>query len=54
MEACKICNNAFNAGKDGLVLCEFKEGFAHLGCCTDNCSMDHHPCKHCVNLFERL
>jgi hypothetical protein len=53
MDSCKICSNNFQDSPDKLVLCEYKEGFVHLGCCTDRCSIDGKPCVHCVAQFTK-
>ncbi|MFH0978119.1 MAG: hypothetical protein V1837_02335 [Candidatus Woesearchaeota archaeon] len=51
---CNICNGVFNNSPDSLVLCDFKDGIVHLGCCVDNCSIDKKPCKHAVSVYDKL
>jgi len=53
MDSCKICSGAFQDSPDQLILCEHKEGFVHLGCCIDRCSMDGKPCEHSKGQYKK-
>ncbi len=50
---CMICANGLKASPDALVLCEYKEGMVHRGCCTAKCSWDGTPCVHGVAFYEK-
>ena len=32
---CKLCKGEFKESPDAVILCDFKEGPVHLGCCID-------------------
>jgi hypothetical protein len=51
---CRICSNNFHQSADSIVLCEFKTGFVHLGCCIDNCSMNKKPCGHSLAVYDKI
>lgn len=53
MEICKICSGDFENSPDQIILCEYKAGFVHLGCCINNCSMDKNPCIHCKSKYTK-
>jgi hypothetical protein len=50
---CKICSGEFLSSPDDVVLCEFKEGATHLGCCVHNCSMEGAPCIHAMGTYKK-
>ena len=52
--SCNICSGEFKGSPDSIVLCDFKDGMVHLGCCINNCSMDKKPCKHAIAVYEKL
>jgi len=55
MDKCKICDREFATSQDdAIILCEYKGGFVHLGCCINNCSLNKEPCKHCKGLYEKI
>jgi len=51
---CNICNGEFQNSQDSIILCKFKDGVVHLGCCINNCSMDNKPCEHALATYEKL
>ncbi len=51
---CNICDDEFQNSPDSIVLCKFKEGVVHLGCCINNCSMDNKPCEHALAIYDKL
>lgn len=53
MDSCKICTNEFHASPDELVLCEYKTGMVHMGCCVALCSQDGKPCGHCKAIYAK-
>jgi hypothetical protein len=52
MDTCKVCSGEFNNSPDNLILCEHHSGIVHRGCCTDRCSLDGKPCKHCIKEYK--
>ncbi|MFH1126775.1 MAG: hypothetical protein ABIG84_05450 [archaeon] len=50
---CKICNDKLHQGSKNLVLCEHKQGFVHLGCCSNNCSQHGAPCSHAIADYRK-
>lgn len=52
--SCNICNSEFQNSPDSIVLCGFKEGVVHLGCCINNCSNDNKPCEHALSIYDKL
>ncbi|MFH1711040.1 MAG: hypothetical protein ABH840_01895 [Nanoarchaeota archaeon] len=52
--SCNICSGAFQNSPDSVVLCAFKDGVIHLGCCIHNCSQDNRPCKHSLAIYDKL
>jgi hypothetical protein len=52
--SCKICTVPFTNQNDTILLCNHKQGFVHMGCCTDLCSQSHSPCQHKVAVFRNV
>ena len=51
---CRLCSGHFDNSPDSIVLCNFKNGPVHLGCCINNCSWDNKPCHHALAVYEKL
>jgi len=51
---CMICNGQFDASPDSIVLCEYKAGFVHMGCCIDKCSMSRSPCVNAKAIYNKV
>ncbi|HZX44822.1 MAG TPA: hypothetical protein VFF28_04020 [Candidatus Nanoarchaeia archaeon] len=52
--ACNICNGDFEKSPDSVVLCKFKEGMVHLGCCVNNCSWDRKVCSNASAVYDKI
>ena len=53
MTNCKICSNPFKDSPDDVVLCDFKEGPVHYGCCVALCSQQGAPCVHAQGVYGK-
>ena len=51
---CKICKGDFKTSLDLIILCEYKGGAVHLGCCINNCSQNKAPCKHSLGMYDKI
>jgi hypothetical protein len=51
---CNICHGEFKNSPDSIILCGFKDGPVHLGCCIHNCSYDNKPCQHALATYDKL
>ncbi|MBR9705799.1 hypothetical protein GOV14_02070 [Candidatus Pacearchaeota archaeon] len=52
--SCNICSGEFQSSPDSVVLCGFKDGLVHLGCCINDCSGDNKPCEHAIAMYDKL
>lgn len=53
MVKCKICSGQFDTSPDSIILCKYKEGVVHLGCCINNCSMNREICEHALGKYDK-
>jgi len=53
MVVCNICSGQFDTSPDSIVLCGYKEGAVHLGCCMYNCSMSREICEHALGKYDK-
>ena len=51
---CRICCGEFKNSPDSVLICNFREGVVHLGCCIDKCSWSKEPCLHCQAVYQKL
>ena len=51
---CRICKEGFEKSPDKLIICKFKKGAVHFGCCISKCSMDNQPCEHMIGMYEKI
>lgn len=52
---CKICSHDTLHSPDQAVLCSWKNGLTHLGCCIEQCSADKQgpaTCPHAKGVFH--
>jgi hypothetical protein len=54
MDTCHICSSVFNDSPDDIILCKYREGIVHYGCCVDLCSLDKKPCANCVAQYKKV
>ncbi len=50
---CKICKGIFEDSTDSIVVCNHIKGPAHLGCCSNLCSMHGSPCENSQGIYEK-
>jgi len=53
MDTCKICSGVFDNSPDDIILCRFRDGVVHYGCCVGLCSLDNKPCVNCIAQYAK-
>jgi hypothetical protein len=52
--SCRICSGNFDLSPDSIILCKYKEGIVHLGCCVNNCSWNKQPCDNSLGCYDKI